>query len=365
MPFLLIVMTLHVPANSRLRYWPLLAIWPITFAATAMTRTSLRTSVHSFANAEGLGWYLWPLAIAITVVATVLTWGEGSKLVSERRVGPKVLWPYGLLAWTTLVVVLGTFRPFLPGEATTAEFYEDFLLPTTLVSVVAMGVVPRLRYVKLTRALTEAAGGVAFGAFVVAVTNPSLTRLLLGAALAGGVVPLAAIAVRSSRPASRRMVLAHIGMVLILVGALGATATTIRTFELATGEQNEVAGHVITNIDLSLESGDPAVITATVDVDGSTIQPSLAVYPARALRLPELGTHATLFDETQLILRSADDDGSILISANVVHLTHAVWLGSTLIALAAFSALVTGKPQRGKPIRESSDLTRQELRHSP
>lgn len=344
MPFLLIVMSLHAPAQSRLRYWALLMIWPVVFAATAMTRTSLRTSVHAFANAEGLGWYLWPLATAVTVAAFFLTWGEGRRFESSRSSPASVLWPTVLLGWTTLVVVLGTFRPFLPGEATTATFYENFLFPTTLLSVVMMGVLPRMRHVRLTRALTEAVVGGILGAALVAIANPSVTRLFLASALGAGVVPLLAMVTHLNRTSRLVIAGAHLGMMLVLLGALGATATTVANVGLARDESVEVSGHAVTNLDLELKSGDPTVLLAKVEVDGHEIHPSLAVHPARALRLPEVATHTTMFDETQLILRSADDDGSVLLTVNVVPLTHAVWVGATLLALASFTAGTNRKP---------------------
>lgn len=341
MPFLLLVLSIHAPASSKMRFWPLLLIWPINLASTAMTRTSLRTSVHAFADAEGLGWFLWPLTIVGTIAALGLTRFERSQL-DDRKASVWVDVPYALLSWTTLVVVLGTFRPFLPGEATAPDFYERFLLPTTLVGVVLMGVLPRLRKVAPRRAIFEAAIGAIAGCTLAFFLGPTPTQVLLAAALGAAIGTLTPMAWTWKY----HVVGAHLGLVLVLVGALGAASTTTTTIGLSPGQTTEIEGHRITNRSLDLAPGDPAVLTATLLVDGSEIQPSLAIYPSRGLRLPELATHDSFVEETQVLLRSAEDDGSVLVTVNVIPLTHAVWFGAALIAITSLRAVISDRTGR-------------------
>jgi len=141
-----------------------------------------------------------------------------------------------------------------------------------------------------------------------------------------------------------RRALAHLGITPVLVGALGGTASTQQTVGISAGRSLDVVGHEIENLGASLLSDDPPVIGARIRIDGQTIvEPSLTVFVDRALRLPEVATKRGLVEDVQIILRSADDDGSAVITVNSQPLTQFVWFGATLVALAM---IVPGRPRR-------------------
>ena len=96
-----------------------------------------------------------------------------------------------------------------------------------------------------------------------------------------------------------------------------------------------MVGHEIENLGAGLLEDDPPVIGARIRVDGETVlEPSLTVFTERRLRLPEVATQRGLLRDVQVVLRSADDDGSAVVTVNSQPLTQFVWLGATMIAVA-------------------------------
>ncbi len=341
-PWLLLLAAVHGVRGSSLSEWALALTWPAVFAGTAATRTSLRTSVHSFANADGLGWALWPLAAAAGVVAIVLATRNTTR--REYRSVPQIVPTIVLLA-TAVVVALGTFRPFLDG-ATLGTFYARYLYPVAIVGLVGLGIAPSWRGPDHDRAVGGAALGALLGVLAAATAWESLWwQLVFGAAVGaalGGTVA-------GSRGSVRR-VLAHLGVTAVLIGALGATASAQQTIGVAAGGTVEVAGHRIENLGAGLLEEDPPVIGARIRVDDDTVlEPSLTVYVERRLRLPEVATSRTLLEDVQVVLRSADDDGSAVVTVNAQPLTQFVWIGATLIVASMAIPRVRRRPRVLQP----------------
>jgi cytochrome c-type biogenesis protein CcmF len=352
-PWLLLVAGLHVRPTHTVARWTALLVWPTVFAGTAMTRTSLRTSVHSFANSDGLGWGLWPLAAIVTIGAFAYGFATRAKMMQtfpdKRRLMPVVL-----IGFAAVVVALGTFRPFIPGEATDGTFYARFLYPVVILGLLGIGIAPRYkpketgvrpRALELVRiiglqALIGLVAGLALG---VLAGWTSWWQLIYAAALGVAVSTTLGAGVR---PFHRT--LAHLGMICVLAGALGGTASISQTFPLEEGESIEIQGYSITNRGVELVDNPAPTITANVVVNSVELRPALTVYAERRLRLPEVATYRRLHEDVQLILRSADDDGSVLLTANIEPLTQFVWLGAALIAsgltIAAAARRSTRRP---------------------
>ncbi len=374
-PWLLLVGALHTPANHRSTATLLWLVWPSVFAGTAMTRTSLRTSVHAFANAEGLGWWLWPLAAA-SVVIVVLTsplrsvFSNGSpnrddtaahrsspqttRILSVRR------WlPATLAAVIALVVAAGTFRPLVPGDATDGTFYSRGLWPVALVAMIGLGLAPRWsRSSPAGLAADAAIGGV--GMLLLAATAGWTQWWQLGwsAALGVGLAALLGDLLRSLMGSGRRVeprqIVAHLGVLLVCAAILGDTASSSTTVGISSGESLVVNRYHLTNVDAGIASGSidepgPIVLAATVLVDDVALHPELVVYPERALRLPELATRSTPIEDLQLILRSVEDDGSVVVTLNVEPLSALVWTGAVLITIATAMGAITRRASRDGP----------------
>ncbi len=361
-PWLLLVGSIHVGPSHPAARWLSALVWPTVFCGTAMTRTSLRTSVHSFANSEELGWFLWPLAAIVSVGALASAASRKIwRLTPTQDVGLslqnswRMVMPLVVVSYAAVVVALGTFRPFVPGDGTEGTFYSRYLFPAAIIGLVGLGIAPR-RNSSPSRLVTEGfIGGFAGTAAAALAGTTSWWQLTFAAALGAAIVTTAA---GPRQPVSR--VLAHVGMILVLAGALGGTASISQTFPLDKGQSIEVGGHTITNQGIDFTDGPPPVITATVDVDRHRLNPALTVYTERALRLPEVATKRWIHEDVQLIIRNANDDGSVVLTANVEPLTQLVWLGALLVgagALAGTRCRSNGQPSRFSRRDLSNSLT--------
>ncbi len=350
-PWLILVAGVHLQPGDTVERWSALLIWPTVFAGAAMTRTSLRTSVHAFANSETLGWVLWPLAIGVTIAAALH--GQRTRHSSTSSTSARLFMPVIILLAAASVIALGTFRPFVPGDATDGVFYTRFLFPVTILGLVGIGVAPRLGRVSaqwlFIQALFGFLVGVGAGAFA---GWSSWWQLVLAGSLGAATCPTLANGIR---PITRT--LAHLGIVFVLAGALGGTASTTQTFSLMRNATETIDGHTVRNVGVELTNTDPLVLTATIELDGQTLQPSLTVYPERRLRLPEVATFRRPLRDVQLILRSADDDGTVTITVNVEPLTQLVWFGSTLLVVSMIAKWFGAQSGRFSRRDRSSSLT--------
>ena len=323
--------------------------WPAVIAGAAMTRTSLRTSVHAFADATELAIWLWPLAVlsAIGVVLRMrpVTHGARHHLVHRpllrlrwRRIAPVVV-----LVIAAGVIALGTYRPFVGGDGTEGWFYTRSLFGLMLAGVVLIGLAPLVDVSRHRRTLIAGAGG-ALVALVIALTSGASqwSQLAFGASLGCG---LGLVGLDVRRDAVRAM--AHAGTLLVLLGALGGTAGTDATLSLSPGEVVDVAGHSISLIEVDFAEGPPATVTAVVEVDGRhRLDPSVSLFPDRSLRLPEIATHSRPWTDVQAILRTADDAGDAAVTIRIRPLTQLVWWGVAMIALAGLARAFPFRPGR-------------------
>lgn len=349
LPWLLLAAGFHAPPASRQLQVIHGAIWPLVFAGVAMTRTSLRTSVHAFADAAGLAWWLWPIVgVAVLLFAAIALRSRESRSARLARRTP-ARW---LLIAAVVVIALGTFRPFLPGAGTEGWFFARMLFVPSLLAVVAMGIAPRWKPENRNRLMVEGVVGAGLGlVLAVLVDATDWFQLLLGAAVGMGTVTLFA-----DRGADVQRWLAHGGMILVFVGILGGTASTQRTVRIEQGASATIAGHTISNtgVDVRDEAHvtgtDIARISATFLIDEShTLTPSIGVYRDRALRLAEAATRSRPHKDIQLILRSADDAGTVVVTVNVRPLNQMVWWGAAGLALAGLLLLTSRFRGRTNP----------------
>jgi len=352
MPWLLLVATFHAGPSSRSTTMTYAVLWPLILAGTAMTRTSLRTSVHAFADAAALRWWLWPVTAAAATVAGIVI-GRAMRSQPPGRRGDRRTIARWLLIAAVAIIGLGTFRPFVPGEATAGWFYTTMLFPLACVGAVAIGLVPQLtRSSPRSLAIQLAAGSVS-GAAVAWIGNAQgWNQLVLGAALGAGLCCLAV-----GRRDRFAMLLGHLGIACVIVGALAGTTGTSRTVELAAGARADVGGHRVENVSVAATDAASTVpkIRATVLVDDRTrAEPSIAVYADRGLRLPEVATASTLTSDVQVILRSANDDQSITVTVNVQPLIRLVWLGALLLTASGPAMAVGRRYRRSRFDRKSS-----------
>ncbi|MCP3935406.1 MAG: cytochrome c biogenesis protein CcsA [Actinomycetia bacterium] len=326
--WLLLAASFHIGPRSGAAQVTHLALWSAVFAGAALTRTSLRTSVHAFADATAIGWGLWPLTAAAVAAAIVAAWRRGT----GRRLTPPKLWRTlapGALVASAVIVAVGTYRPLMPGGATAGWFYARTLYPMLVFALPAMGLLRPGVSRPSTRSFVFLAAGFTAGLTTAAMTGATeLPQLVLAAGVGAGSASLL-------DPPWNGRTIAHAGVFVVVIGILGATASTTATRTVETGSTTSVAGHVVRLDSVQVVETEPVRVEAWFDVDGRATSSSIVQYPARGIRLTETGTVTTIWTDVQVVLRTADNSGTAVVMVNVQPLTSAVWIGSAIVGLGA------------------------------
>jgi len=379
--WLLLVGALHSPARTKASTALLAATWPAVFGGTALTRTSLRTSVHAFADSGSLGLVLWPLAALCAAGALTLVWATArakrspltrtpltrtsqarARLPKTRRA------PVALLTLATLIVAIGTYRPFIGSitsgqDITAGWFYTKLLAPLTVIGLIAMITTGRRKGRTRLQLITNVLIGATAGVLIVLAASGSVVQLFIAGCLGASFVAQAA----DVRATTTRLI-AHLGIGLLVLGALAGTFATRDTFRLRDGGSAVIAGYSIRHIETKVlpatnigpnQIDAPIVVEATFTVDGKRVRPTIGVRPALGTRLAEARTIVRIGGDVQLLLRDADDDG-VLVDINVHPLQWTVWLGAVLIAAASFGALLP-RAAPTKPASSKQDASKKSV----
>lgn len=331
--------------------------WPAVIGGAALTRTSLRTSVHAFADASTLGGWLWPLVTLTGIGAALRIWevvpADRRHLPTPSRTDVVRRLPQGIVLVVGVIIAAGTYRPFIGGDGTAGYFYSRSLFPFAVGGAALLGVLPLLGHV----ARSPMAGAkhairtvlrwglpvaLVLTAMVAAGGWRSWFQLLLTAAVGVGIGTLAgaeragsSTGSGSALPITARF-LAHLGLLAILFAAVAGTASTESVIRLQPGESGTLDGHRITVVDTAVLSEDPLRAEATVVIDDRhTLRPSVAVFPERGLRLPEVSTRTRPWLDIQVVLRDVQATEGALLTVLFRPWNQLVWWGSGLLTLAA------------------------------
>ena len=358
--------------------------WPAVLGGAALTRTSLRTSVHAFADAAQLAVWLWPLVVLASIGAglrVLEAMAAGDERHHDHRLPtnakarnrlPQALlqtmphkMPQTLLFTAAFIIAAGTYRPFIGGDGTAGWFYSRTLYPLAIVGCLLIGIVP-LRW---TRPDSRSAGkllgttGVAKPGSTTAGVNPRLPlRAVHALGLAGAALVVTAAAyggwtrwfqltlaasigfggalVLSSGRRNIARLAGHLGVLFVLFGALAGTASTESVVRLNVGESAIVDGHRVELLSVGITSEAPLQAAAQILVDDSyRLEPSVSVFPKRSLRLPEVSTRTVPWLDSQAILRDVDPEAGALLTLLFRPWNQLVWWGVALLTLAPLLTL--------------------------
>jgi cytochrome c-type biogenesis protein CcmF len=136
---------------------------------------------------------------------------------------------------------------------------------------------------------------------------------------------------------------------VLVLGLAGATAGSDRTASLTTGEAATVGGVVVRNDGVRTDpgvDGNPRVIARLVVDRGGrerVLEPEIVGYPDQGVRLAETALWSDPTGDVQLALRTADDDGRVLLDVHVRPLTPLVWWGASILALGGTLSALAGR----------------------
>ena len=285
--------------------------WILTVIGSAMVRSGRTPSIHGFAEHPAVGWAL--LALAVCSVAWVISGSGDPRPAGQPAQRPAAV----VLGVIAVLVAAGTFLPALVGWV---------------------------------------------GGRRVAVRGPYFSRVL--GPLAVVLAVLVAAALYRRRICNRRLITAHVGVIVLLAAFVVTGLGTTERVNLAVGRPVKAAG-----LDVELRSIDvlagprtgTRAVQATVFVDGSTMRPALVAYPELRGVLAETALRSRPFEDVQVALSDATDVGTAVVEIRRRPLMWLLWLGALLTTLGA---IPTRRRYRAAPV-SVPEAPAPSLAHSP
>jgi cytochrome c biogenesis factor len=289
----------------------------VALGGAAVARSGAATSVHSFAEEGRIGTMLGLLAL----VAAVVSLRGLAALPSARRLDGWRLTPTILIGASLAIVTMLTITPLIgSGERDGARIAGTYF----------------------ARALAPFA--------------------------AVAVISLVVLAVRARRHVPVAAWVAHVGIVVLLLGIVASGFDRAERVRLPTGSTAEVAGATVTNRGVDVRDGPYAgtsAVVATLDVNGARRQPSLVAYPERGGVLAETSLVSRPWRDVQVVLLSADDAGEVLLEVRSKPFVELIWIGSLTVMVGAALSLRRRHPA-GPPVdRASGSTARSPSRRQP
>jgi cytochrome c-type biogenesis protein CcmF len=350
----------------------------LCFFATYIVRSGIIDSVHAF-GARGVG---VPLLLLLLATAVLTVWamvvareGKTGMLEGLSRSGLIVILAL-ILGLLGLIVLLGTMWPVISSlwsanpVGLEAGFYNTTTLPFLAVVIALLALCPWLSWGSGTgkpRMLLTVAGlwaGVTAGLWLGGIRD-LLPLFAAGSACAVLVTVVLLFSTDRSVRKTRRLwgvYGAHAGLALIALGvAFSGPYKTEREVVLEAGRSMTISGYEITFAGLE-ERTTPAMrlLEARLDVtrEGKpvgTLKPQRRLYRNFEQPYAQVSVIPGLGNEVYAILLAATEEQVASFKISIHPLINWIWIGSTLMCLAAFLCLTGMKRREPEPEGPSPD----------
>jgi len=369
-----------------------------TFKAwTFIVRSGLLTSVHAFAVDPERGVYiLGLLAVSIIGSLALFAWRapamEGGGLFAPISREAGLLINNLLIATACATVLFGTLYPLFL-EAITDEkisvgppFFNASFIPITLPLIIVMGLGPhlswkradlpgvlaRLKWVGVTVLVgTLVVAWIAEGGPLLAVISMGIAFWLIGATIQDWarrvklLQPGAWARIKRQPRSAHGMSMAHLGLAVLMVGAIGASAWKTDTVSFAEkGTKVPIAGFEVAFEGVEQVQGPNYIAqraTLNVTRDGEFVTqlfPERRVYPVAQATTTESDIRQTLAGDLYVsIAEPAAENSEGLWTLRLIYepLVNFLWLGSLMLVLGGALSLSdrrlrVGAPRRAAPV---------------
>jgi cytochrome c-type biogenesis protein CcmF len=351
----------------------------LCFFATYIVRSGIIDSVHAF-GARGVG---MPLLGLLTATFALTTWAAVAAAPGKEALGTGLSRPVlivvvalvlGLLG---LIVLLGTMWPVISrlwSESPVgldARFYNTTTLPFFVLITLLLAVCPWMSWrggvgrPKMLATVLVLGLGIMAGLWLGGIRLP-LPLIGAGASCAVLVTVVLLFATEGSVRGTRRqwgVYLTHAGLALIVLGvAFSGPYKTEREFVLEQGRSMKVSGYEITFVALE-ERATPAMRTLEARLEVSregrpvgTLTPQRRLYRNFEQPYAQVSVIPGLGNEIYSTLLAVTDEKVASFKVSVQPLVNWIWIGSTLMCLAAFLCL-SGRWRGGtEPPRRSAGV---------
>ena len=394
MPWLVATALLHsaivVEKRGALKSWTiLLALIAFAFSllGTFLVRSGVLTSVHAFAVDSERGLFiLGLLAIAIGGSFVLYAWRApmlegGGMFRPVSREGALVLNNL-LLSTAVATVLIGTLYP-LALELVTDEkvsvgppYFEATFVPLMIPLILALGVGPMMAWKRgdlktalsrlwIAASLAMALGLIAlylWGAPVGAALGLGLAAWLAVAVLTewGERVRLFRIPLAQSMDRARGlprsaygMTLAHFGLAIFILGAVGETFFSHEVVRYATpGERIEIADRTLTFNGVETREGPNYQAQAGVfELDnGAVLETERRFYRAEGQQTTEAAIRSRPTGDLYVVLGEPAGDGRWTVRVYIKTMAFWLWVGGALMVLGGLVSLADRRLRIGVPL---------------
>ena len=342
---------------------------------TYLVRSGAVESLHAFGEG-GVGGpllvfmvYALVLLVAVLVAGTPFFAGRSRPLSGLGSVPGLLV----ILTWLMLalsgVVLLGTLWPVVSKlwsanpVGLDAGFYNRVCLPLFAAATALVAFCPNLSWtggVRERLGLAVSAGAFLGGGavlYLLGISRP--VPLFAGAAAIAAFLSVCFLLARKRQARSRQgalgAYLVHLGLALVTLGVAvsGPYQQSVEAV-LTPGRAISVAGFTLTYLDLEEErSPAMAIARAVVDVtrDGrplGRLTPERRLYRGFDQPFAEVSTIPSLGNELYATLLSSTDKKSVSLKISVNPLVNWVWIGGTVMCLAAVLALRRPRGEAGE-----------------
>ncbi|MBF0480936.1 MAG: heme lyase CcmF/NrfE family subunit [Desulfovibrionaceae bacterium] len=339
----------------------------LCFFGTYIVRSGVIESLHAFGEG-GVGQPLLVMVACFAAVAALVLslGGQDSQAQSKPLPGLYSLPGFLVLAcWLfcalAAVILIATMWPALSAiwsakpQGLDAAFYNRVCNPMFALLAGLLAFCPWLSWkqgarspLMLALVAVVAAGAAAVAALAFHITLPSA---LAGVALAcAAMASISLLFIKESYARTRRgglgAYLTHCGLALTVLGvAVSGPYQTAKEAVLAPDQTLTIGAYTVTNKGLTKENT-PAMFAATatlpVEKNGrpaGELAPQRRLYRNFEQPFAEVSTVPSLGDELYATLLGFTDDGAVSVKVSVNPLVNWVWIGGTVMCLAALLCL--------------------------
>jgi cytochrome c-type biogenesis protein CcmF len=393
MPWLAATALLHsaivVEKRGALKSWSVflaLVAFALSLLGTFLVRSGVLTSVHAFAVDPERGLFiLGLLTIAIIGSFILFAWRapqmeSGGMFRPVSREGGLVLNNL-IMSTAAATVLIGTLYP-LALESLTDEkvsvgppYFEATVIPIMIPAILALGVGPLLAWkraslkgalVKLWPSYLATAGMAVVALTILGAPLAAVLGLSLAVWLAVSVVVEWADRIKLFRTslgqsASRAaglpraaygMSLAHLGMAVFILGAVGETFFAKEVVRYAApGDVIEISDQKLTfvGIEQRVASNFAAQVGVFELPGGEQLRAERRVYPVEGMNTTEAAIRPRAWGDIYAVLGEPTDDGRWTVRVYVKPLVIWIWLGCGLMTLGGLVSLADRRLRVGVP----------------
>ena len=350
MPWLLNAAAIHAlllaARNPRfLKSAQLLVImsFAVSIFGTFLVRSSIISSVHSFAADPRRGLFLLALLLLIIPFALYLLFNSKLQIVAPSKLS-KLDWfllvNVGLFILSMLVVLLGTVYPLFDSKVSIGfPYYNAVFVPIMIgVMLTLLIAIPPFHQLKYFGINILASSLLAYGVLKLVFMFVSLFAWF------GMTLGIAIVISTICSKFNRQMKFAHIGFAIVVIGV---SVTPIYEIEqdvrLSVGEQVTLKHYTISFQQLSKEVRANHIAyqgVFAIEKNGSlvaTLRPEKRVFVAREMATAETALWPGLLQDLSITLSNQLDNGAWAVRMYYKPFVRFIWLGAFVMALAVFS----------------------------